>query len=61
MSKNRDTIHVKDGWLMCPVCGKQKLLRVTPETTAHHLPVYCKRCGTESVVNIQQESLSPSA
>ena len=48
---------VKDGWLMCPRCGKGKVLRVTPETQARNLPVYCRRCSQESVVNI--ERLSP--
>lgn len=54
------TLTVKDGWLLCPVCGKHKVLRLTPETTAKDLPVYCKRCGQESIVNIDQ-SLSRRA
>ncbi|MDY4180996.1 MAG: cysteine-rich KTR domain-containing protein [Pseudoflavonifractor sp.] len=37
---------------MCPVCGKGKVLRLETETTAHALPVYCRRCGRESIVNI---------
>lgn len=49
---------VRNGWLMCPHCGKMKVLRLDPETTAHALPVYCRRCGKESIVNID-ESLSP--
>lgn len=47
-------LTVKDGWLLCPVCGKHKVLRLTPGTTAKDLPVYCKRCGQESIVNIDQ-------
>lgn len=39
---------------MCPVCG-QKLLRLTSTTTAKDLPVYCKRCRQESIVNILPE------
>ena len=49
-----DKLTVKDGWLLCPVCGKHKVLRLTPGTTAKDLPVYCKRCGQESIVNIDQ-------
>lgn len=45
---------MKDGWLMCPVCGKKKVLRLMPETTAKDLPVYCPRCGQESIVTIDQ-------
>ena len=43
---------VKDGWLMCPKCGRMKVLRIEAETTARALPVYCRRCGQESIVNI---------
>lgn len=40
---------------MCPKCGKQKLLRLTPATEVKDLPVYCKRCCQESIVNISPE------
>lgn len=49
----------KDGWLRCPRCG-QKVLRLMPETQATALPVYCKHCKTETIVNIDL-SLSHSA
>lgn len=48
-----DKLTVKDGWVLCPVCGKGKLLKVNPDTTAHHLPRLCKRCGRETIVNIE--------
>lgn len=44
---------VKDGWVMCPICGKGKILKIDPETTVHHLPRKCKRCGQETIVNIE--------
>ena len=44
---------VKDGWVMCPVCGKGKILKVNPDTTVHNLPRPCKRCGQISIVNIE--------
>ena len=43
---------VKDGWLMCPICGKGKLLKIRPDSIARNLPRKCKRCGQETVVNI---------
>lgn len=43
---------VRDGWVICPVCRKGKLLKVRPDTTAQNLPCKCKRCGQESLVNI---------
>lgn len=42
----------RDGWIICPVCRKGKLLKVLPDTTAHNLPRKCKRCGQETIVNI---------
>lgn len=44
---------VKDGWVICPVCRKGKLLKVRPDTTAQNLPRKCKRCGQETIVNIE--------
>lgn len=44
---------VKDGWVMCPVCGKGKILKINPDTTVHNLPRPCKRCGQISIVNIE--------
>ena len=43
---------VRDGWVICPVCRKGKLLKLRPDTTAQNLPCKCKRCGQESLVNI---------
>ncbi len=40
-------------WLVCPSCGRQKLLRLLPGTVIQDLPVYCKLCRKESVVNIR--------
>lgn len=44
---------IKDGWVFCPVCGKGKLQKILPSTTAHDLPRKCKRCGHEIIVNIE--------
>ncbi|MBE6959951.1 MAG: hypothetical protein E7448_04425 [Ruminococcaceae bacterium] len=51
---NCGKIKTNRGWLMCPICGK-KLLRLTSTTTAKDLPVFCKHCHQESIVNILPE------
>ena len=43
---------IRDGWVICPVCRKGKLLKLRPDTAARNLPCKCKRCGQESLVNI---------
>ena len=53
-TKKPDKLVIKDGWLMCPSCGKQRVLRIYPETRAKCLQVYCKRCGHEHIVNIDE-------
>lgn len=46
-------LSVKDGWISCPGCGRH-LLRIEPETEAKQLPVYCRGCRREIIVNIDR-------
>lgn len=66
MSSSRESakLVVKDGWIICPVCNQnRRTIRITADTEAHHLPVYCRKCGTELILNISRglsvERLSP--
>lgn len=45
-------IKTNQGWLMCPACGRGKVLRLLPKTEAKNLIVHCKICKQESIVNI---------
>ena len=46
---------VKDGYLVCPTCKRNKrLLKISPQTEASGLVVFCRDCKTEHVVNIEQ-------
>ncbi len=45
---------MKGGWLLCPACGRQKVLQVRPDTSAKNLIVYCRMCREESMVDIEQ-------
>lgn len=62
--KECGTLVVKDGWIICPICKQnRKTIRITADTEAHYLPVYCRKCGNEFVLNINRglsvERLSP--
>ena len=46
-------ISVKNGWIACPVCCRNKrLLRIDPDTEAKGLPVYCRDCKSEIILDI---------
>lgn len=46
-------LTTKDGWITCPVCHRNhKLLRIDDDTEAIALPVYCRDCKTEIVLDI---------
>ena len=48
-------LTVKDGWVTCPVCRRNhRLIRVEPETVAIGLPVYCRTCRNEVILNIER-------
>lgn len=57
----RGKLTVSDGWLMCPVCRKGKILKVRDDTEVKNLEVCCKRCGQKTIVNIESLSQSRSA
>jgi len=40
---------------LCPECGKHTVLWLLPTTQVKDLPVKCKRCGKESIINIPIE------
>lgn len=46
-------IRVRDGFLLCPQCSR-KLLRLSQETEARRLPIFCRGCRTEIIVNIDR-------
>lgn len=53
--QNYGKLVVKDGWVTCPVCRRNhRLIRIDPETVAIGLPVYCRTCRREIVLNIER-------
>ena len=53
-----DKIRTNNGWLMCPACDQWKVLKLLPDTEVRRLPVYCKRCHKETIVDIPAKSQS---
>ena len=53
VEENRGKLVVKDGWLTCPVCQRNhSLLRIRDDTEAKNMPVYCRTCRTEIILDI---------
>ena len=50
-----DKIGTNQRRVLCPACGKHTVLWLLPSTRVKDLPVKCKRCGRESVLNISTE------
>lgn len=50
-----DKIIVRDGWITCPECRRNhRLLRITDETEATNLPVFCRDCKKTVILNIER-------
>ena len=46
-------LTVTNGWIACPLCRRNKrLLRIGPDTEARSLPVYCRDCKREIILDI---------
>lgn len=52
-AQNGAKLSTKDGWITCPVCKRNhRLLRIYDDTTAHRLPIYCRTCRSEIILDI---------
>lgn len=50
-----DILPVVSGWIACPACRRNhRLLKITDETEAHSLRVYCRTCRTEIILDIER-------
>ena len=48
-------LTVKDGYLVCPTCRRnRRLIQVRPDTSAKRLVVFCRDCKTEHIVDIDK-------
>lgn len=44
-------IMVRDGRMICPVCGGMMQGKIMPSTRLTDFPAYCKHCRKELIVN----------
>lgn len=52
--KHGRLLTVKDGYLVCPTCRRNKrLVKINPDTVAARAVVYCRDCKTEHIVDIE--------
>lgn len=42
----------RGGYIGCPYCSNKKILRISPDTTAVSLPVYCRKCQREILIDV---------
>ncbi len=55
MKRKAVKIIPKDGWITCPECRRNHhLLRITDETEAKSLPVYCYDCKKTIILDIDR-------
>ena len=45
---------VEDGSVACPFCNK-KIARIKADTEANNLPLFCRFCKREYIVDIRRE------
>ena len=52
--ETRKRLTVIGGYLQCPVCRKNHIQAVRPDTEAARLQVFCPRCKSEIIVDISK-------
>ncbi len=45
---------VKDNWVYCPICHNKTRTKIRPDTVAKNLPVMCRICRNETVMDIEK-------
>ena len=48
-------LTVRDGYLICPNCRRNKrLMKINPDTQGHNVVAYCRDCKTEIILDIDK-------
>ncbi len=44
-------------WILCPVCKGKTRTRIREDTTLTNFPLFCPKCGQETLVNVRQSKM----
>ena len=58
---NGKLVTVKDGIIVCPICKRKTYQKITPRLTAKALPVFCRFCKNQIIVDIAHGQCSRSS
>lgn len=47
-------------WVLCPICGGKTRTKIRPDTEAKNLPILCRLCKNEVVVDIKDMEVKRS-
>lgn len=54
-TKRGKILAVRDGYLICPICRRnRRLMKIRPDTSAQNLVVFCRECKNEFIVDISK-------
>lgn len=53
-SKRDKMLTVRNGWVACPICKNFRLMRITSATEGHEIPIYCRRCRNEILIDVHE-------
>lgn len=45
---------IRNGRIRCPICNKG-IAKITQDTEAHNLPLWCRNCEREYIVDISRQ------
>lgn len=54
------TKKMNDTWVLCPICGGKTRTKIKPDTEAKNLPIFCKICKNEVVMDIKDMEVRKS-
>lgn len=48
-------LTVTDGYLVCPVCRRNKrVMQIRPDTSGERVVAYCRQCKSELIIDIHE-------